>query len=144
MKKKSFLKIGGAMLLMAIVLNIQYAWGDYGVKDHPLHLEVLAQNNDTGDRAKAAGEGSLWTKTVEECSVSAKGAAGSTVTIFGVKLKIEAGDQAGIDQWMGPGLSEAGIPVTLKGTITGNDIKLDIDIPFSVLKIVVQFSGTKK
>lgn len=60
------------------------------------------------------------------------------------KLKIEAGDQAGIDQWMGPGLSEAGIPVTLKGTITGNDIKLDIDIPFSVLKIVVQFSGTKK
>jgi hypothetical protein len=94
MKKKSFLKIGGAMLLMAIVLNIQYAWGDYGVKDHPLHLEVLAQNNDTGDRAKAAGEGSLWTKTVEECSVSAKGAAGSTVTIFGVKLKIEAGGEA--------------------------------------------------
>ena len=45
---------------------------------------------------------------------------------------------------MWPGLSEAGIPVTLKGTITGNDIKLDIDIPFSVLKIVVQFSGTKK
>lgn len=60
------------------------------------------------------------------------------------KLKIEAGDQAGINQWMGPGLSEAGIPVTLKGTITGNDIKLDIDIPFSVLKIAVQFSGTKK
>lgn len=26
MKKKSFLKIGGAMLLLAIVLNIQYAW----------------------------------------------------------------------------------------------------------------------
>ena len=54
MKKKSFLKIGGAMLLMAIVLNIQYAWGDYGVKDHPLHLEVLAQNNDTGDRGGEA------------------------------------------------------------------------------------------
>ena len=42
MKKKSFLKIGGAMLLLALVLNIQYAWGGDGVKDHPLHLEVLA------------------------------------------------------------------------------------------------------
>ena len=47
MTKKSFLKIGGAMLLLAIVLNIQYAWGDYGIKDHPLHLEVLAQSNDS-------------------------------------------------------------------------------------------------
>ena len=44
MKKKSFLKIGGAMLLLALVLNIQYAWGGDGVKDHPLHLEVLAQS----------------------------------------------------------------------------------------------------
>ena len=42
MTKKSFLKIGGAMLLLAIVLNIQYAWSGYGVKDHPLHLEVLS------------------------------------------------------------------------------------------------------
>ena len=48
MTKKSFLKIGGAMLLLAIVLNIQYAWSGYGVKDHPLHLEVLGQSNDTG------------------------------------------------------------------------------------------------
>ena len=59
MKKKSFLKIGGAMFLLAIVLNIQYAWGDYGIKDHPLHLEVLAQSNDSistgGDGDKGPG-----------------------------------------------------------------------------------------
>lgn len=63
------------------------------------------------------------------------------------KLKIEAGDQAGIKptEWMGPILSASGIPVTLNGTITGNDIKLDISIPFSKdMDIAVQFSGTKK
>lgn len=60
------------------------------------------------------------------------------------KLKIEPGDQEGVD-WVGPGLSEAGIPVTLSGTIIGNNIKLDIDIPFTdALKIAVQFSGAKK
>lgn len=90
MKKKSFLKIGGAMLLLAIVLNIQYAWGDYGIKDHPLHLEVLAQSNDTDGGTAAKGEGPLWTETSKDCSVTAKGAVGSTVTIFGAKLKVEA------------------------------------------------------
>ena len=69
MKKKSFLKIGGAMLLLAIVLNIQYAWGDYGIKDHPLHLEVLAQSNDSistggdGDKGTGTDTGTLWTET---------------------------------------------------------------------------------
>lgn len=90
MEKKSFLKIGGAMLLMAIVLNIQYAWGDYGVKDNPLHLEVLAQNNDTGDQVKAAGEGSLWYDRSKDCTISVQGKAGSTVIIMGVKIKVEA------------------------------------------------------
>lgn len=99
MKKKSFLKIGGAMLLLAIVLNIQYAWGDYGIKDHPLHLEVLAQSNDTGtntggDGDKEAGKGTLWFKETVECSVTAKGEVGSTVTIFGAKLEVKAGGSA--------------------------------------------------
>lgn len=62
------------------------------------------------------------------------------------KLKIEAGDLAGIEaeQWMGPILSAQGIPVTLSGTITGNNIMLDITIPFLSMDIAVQFSGTKK
>ena len=62
-------------------------------------------------------------------------------------LTIEAGDQAGIseEQWLGPTLSgTAGIPITVKGTITGNDIKLNITIPFMSMNIAVQFSGTKK
>lgn len=96
MEKKSFLKIGGAMLLMAIVLNIQYAWGDYGVKDNPLHLEVLAQGNDTGDQVKAAGEGSLWVKSSSNCRVSARGTAGGTVTIFGVKFEAKANGDASL------------------------------------------------
>lgn len=96
MEKKSFLKIGGAMLLMAIVLNIQYAWGDYGVKDNPLHLEVLAQNNDTGDQVKAAGEGSLWYESSKDCSVTVRGAVGSSVTLFGVKIKVQANGEASL------------------------------------------------
>lgn len=98
MEKKSFLKIGGAMLLMAIVLNIQYAWGDYGVKDNPLHLEVLAQNNDTGDgtAAESEGKGPLWEVLPETCTVTVTGAVGSTVTIFGIKLKVEAEGDASI------------------------------------------------
>lgn len=62
------------------------------------------------------------------------------------KLKIEAGDKEGIKpaEWVGPALSTQGIPVTLSGTITGNDIKLDISIPFLSMDIAVQFSGTKK
>ena len=62
-------------------------------------------------------------------------------------IKIEAGDKEGIasDAWMGPIISgTSGIPVTLKGTITGNDIKLDIPIPFMNMNIAVQFSGAKK
>ena len=62
-------------------------------------------------------------------------------------IKIEAGDKEGIasDAWMGPIISgTSGIPVTLKGTITGNDIKLDITIPFMNMNIAVQFSGAKK
>lgn len=101
MKKKSFLKIGGAMLLLAIVLNIQYAWGDYGIKDHPLHLEVLAQSNDTGtntggdgDNGSGTDTGTLWTETSKDCSVTATGAVGSIVTIFGVKLEVQAGGTA--------------------------------------------------
>ena len=44
-----------------------------------------------------------------------------------------------------PALSgTAGIPITVKGTITGNDIKLNITIPFMSMNIAVQFSGTKK
>ncbi len=57
-------------------------------------------------------------------------------------IKIEAGDKEGIasDAWMGPIISgTSGIPVTLKGTITGNDIKLDITIPFMNMNIAVQF-----
>lgn len=90
MEKKSFLKIGGAMLLMAIVLNIQYAWGDYGVKDNPLHLEVLAQNNDTGDGTAAEFEGPLWYKISKTCSSTVTGVPGSTVTIYGVKIVLNA------------------------------------------------------
>lgn len=60
------------------------------------------------------------------------------------KLKIEAGDKEGIEGWMGPTISKDGIPVTLKGTITGNKIELDIVIPFGTMDIAVQFSGTKK
>ena len=86
MTKKSFLKIGGAMLLLALVLNIQYAWGGDGVKDHPLHLEVLAQSNDSistgGDAGKGAGTdtGVLWTEISEDCFVIVTGAA-DTVTL---------------------------------------------------------------
>ena len=95
MKKKSFLKIGGAMLLLALVLNIQYAWGGDGVKDHPLHLEVLAQSNDSistgGDAGKGAGTdtGVLWTEISEDCFVIVTGAA-DTVTAFGLQFKVEA------------------------------------------------------
>lgn len=94
MKKKSFLKIGGAMLLLAIVLNIRYAWGDYGIKDHPLHLEVLAQSNDTistgGDGDKGTGTGTLWFKTTGGCSIEVRGEANSEITIFGAKVKVGA------------------------------------------------------
>jgi len=95
MTKKSFLKIGGAMLLLALVLNIQYAWGGDGVKDHPLHLEVLAQSNDSistgGDAGKGAGTdtGVLWTEISEDCFVIVTGAA-DTVTAFGLQFKVEA------------------------------------------------------
>lgn len=64
MTKKSFLKIGGAMLLLAIVLNIQYAWSGYGVKDHPLHLEVLGQSNDTGTSGDIETSSSLVTASI--------------------------------------------------------------------------------
>lgn len=91
MEKKSFLKIGGAMLLMAIVLNIQYAWGDYGVKDNPLHLEVLAQGNDTGDGKKdnmGDGTGHLWKKTVSECIIEVGGQVGDEYWVYDVLIKI--------------------------------------------------------
>lgn len=62
------------------------------------------------------------------------------------KLKIEAGDKEGIknEEWIGPVLSANGIPVTLKGTVNGNSIDLDITIPFGAMNIAVEFSGTKK
>ncbi|MDD3040383.1 calycin-like domain-containing protein [Bacteroides sp.] len=99
----------------------------------------ILQSDATG------GEGTLPVGNIKITDIDLVGNGGNFTFMKKVeKLKIEAGDQAGIE-WVGPGLSDAGIPVTLSGTITGNNIKLDIDIPFTeFLKIAVQFSGTKK
>ena len=89
MKKKSFLKIGGAMLLLAIVLNIQYAWSGYGVKDHPLYLEVLGQSNDTGTSGDIETH-PLWSRLASSCTMDVEGEPGSEVSVFGIKVKIRA------------------------------------------------------
>lgn len=91
------------------------------------------------------GAGTLPVGNIKITDIDLAGSNGNyTFTKKVDKLKIEAGDLAGITEWIGPNLSDAGIPVTLKGTITGNNIKLDIDIPFTLMQIAVQFSGTKK
>ena len=92
------------------------------------------------------GEGTLPVGNIKITDIDLVGSDGNyTFNKKVEKLKIEAGDQAGINNWVGPDLSAAGIPVTLSGTIKGNNIKLDIDIPFNeAMKIAVQFSGTKK
>lgn len=103
---------------------------------------ILA-SDESGDPGSVIPVGNIKIADIELVESNGKYTFTKTVD----KLKIEAGDKEGIKptDWMGPILSaQGGIPVTLNGTITGNDIKLDISIPFMNMDITVQFSGTKK
>lgn len=50
--------IGVATLLIALTLNFRHALDDYGVTKNKLHMEVLAQTNDTGGGGTSGGDSS--------------------------------------------------------------------------------------
>lgn len=47
--------VGVATLLIALTLNFRHALDDYGVTKNKLHLEVLAQTNNTGGGGTSGG-----------------------------------------------------------------------------------------
>jgi len=47
--------VGVATLLIALTLNFRHALDDYGVTKNKLHMEVLAQTNDSGGDSSGGG-----------------------------------------------------------------------------------------
>lgn len=103
--------IGVATLLIALTLNFRHALDDYGVTKNKLHMEVLAQTNDTGGGGTSGGDssggdssggdssgggstsGSLWGRVDSNCVYEFYGKANSTVTfnLFGVPISLTIG-----------------------------------------------------
>ena len=93
MKQKFLLKLGAFAFLGAMGLNLQYAWADYGITERPLHVEVLAQSNESGDESDGgggtSGSGILWERTDSNCSIIIEGAANTDATIIGIKVHFD-------------------------------------------------------
>lgn len=64
--------IGVATLLIALTLNFRHALDDYGVIKNKLHVEVLAQTNDTGGGGTSGGGTSGGGSTNEERPLNCK------------------------------------------------------------------------
>ncbi len=90
MKQKFLLKLGAFAFLGAMGLNLQYAWADYGITEHPLHVEVLAQSNESGDEGGTTGSGGLWERKGENCTITVTGTANAETVILGIKVKFDA------------------------------------------------------
>ena len=90
MKKKLLLKLGAFAFLGAMGLNLQYAWADYGITERPLHVEVLAQSNESGDESGGGGgttgSGVYWKKCDYDCTITVSGAANTDAVIIGIKV----------------------------------------------------------
>lgn len=78
MKNVKLTIIGICAVSTALVLNIQHALNDYGILDNKLHVEVLAQSNDSGD-GTGSSTGWFWKlkKTGTKCTYTSGGASGS-------------------------------------------------------------------
>lgn len=57
MKNIKFTILGIVALLFALTLNFRHVLDDYGVLNNKLHLEVLAQTNNTGAGSTTDGDG---------------------------------------------------------------------------------------
>lgn len=55
MKKTLLTILGVATLIFALTLNFRHALDDYGVLKNKLHVEVLAQSNNTGGSSSGGG-----------------------------------------------------------------------------------------
>lgn len=80
------------------------------------------------------GVGTIVVPNVEGTEVDGKITLNSEQTIT-----IAEGDDNSVD-WVGPQLGP--VPVKLAAAIDGNNLTANIDIPFGVLQIVVDFNGT--
>ena len=93
MKQKFLLKLGAFAFLGAMGLNLQYAWADYGITERPLHVEVLAQSNESGDESGGGGgttgSGVYWKKCDSDCTIRVEGAANTDATIIGIKVHFD-------------------------------------------------------
>ncbi len=97
MKKTLLTILGVATLIFALTLNFRHALDDYGVLKNKLHVEVLAQSNNTGggtsggdssgggDTSGGGGSTSsdLWKRTDGDCTYTLRGQAGSTIKVYG-------------------------------------------------------------
>lgn len=91
MKKELLLKVGAIAFFSAIGLNLQYAWANYGITKQPLHMEVLAQSNDSGGGGGTSDNpNSYWNRSDSDCSITVYGAANAEATILGIKVKFDA------------------------------------------------------
>lgn len=98
MKQKFLLKLGAFAFLGAMGLNLQYAWADYGITERPLHVEVLAQSNESGDESGdesggcggTTGTGIYWKKCDSDCTIRVEGVANTDGTILGIKVHFDA------------------------------------------------------
>ena len=88
MKKKLLLKLGAFAFLGAMGLNLQYAWADYGITERPLHVEVLAQSNESGGGGSTGSDG-LWYRNDTDCSILIHGTANTELIIFGGKVSFD-------------------------------------------------------
>ncbi len=60
MRKSLLTILGVATLLFALTLNFRHALDDYGVSKNKLHVEVLAQTNNTGGSSVEWNHWSQW------------------------------------------------------------------------------------
>lgn len=88
MRREFLLKAGVFAFVSAIGLNLQYAWADYGITTHSLHVEVMAQSNDSGGGGNTSG-GTLWERTDSDCSIQIQGTANTELIIFGGKVTFD-------------------------------------------------------
>jgi len=72
MKNIKLTILGVATLLFALTLNFRHAIDDYGISKNKLHVEVLAQTNDTGGDSTDGGDSTtnqpLWCSTFDKYS----------------------------------------------------------------------------
>lgn len=81
------LGLGVLALVLAIGLNVRHALNNYGVKDNKLHVEVLAQTNNSGSGSGSTGSVSGGTGT--GTTTGGSGTGGGSTTDPGASLNDE-------------------------------------------------------